>query len=108
MSFESELSAVGYDALSPDLQRSVLMVAVEICKVYAAHTDEPAHGDVGWRKQTVGEHLQHMLNHVDNAESEVIGNRIDSPEWLDESDDLPHLSHALARGALAMARMLLP
>lgn len=105
-SFESSLSAVGYDALSPDLQRSILRVAVEICKVYAAHTDEPEHGDVGWREQDAETHLDHMESHTQNAWWGLEGNSIESMiQWIDSSDGLMELSHALARGALALARL---
>lgn len=90
--------------LSPELQTATVEVVASILAVLRAHQGDPERGDVGWRRQTVGEHLGHAADHAFMAH-ETWDDVMNRPNGLDLDDDgLPHEDHALCRIMLAKAK----
>jgi len=91
----TRLHTSGFYRLSADQRHGLEDLLNGATEVLAAHIDDPERGDVGWRKQTRDEHLDHCFDHVDLelcAESPI------------DDDGLAHWKHAAARLVLAVAR----
>ena len=73
-----------------------------IVEVFEKHADDPDRGDLGWRKQTIEQQLEHAQEHCENAWVATVGNAISiSAGDFWEDDGLSHWKHAGARLVLA-------
>lgn len=95
----------GLELLSQDQILGLRDMVQGAINVMVKHRDDQKRGDVGWREQTLEDHLIHASEHIATVELRCIDDNDRSCRAIDD-DGLPHVDHATACVALYYARKL--